>query len=479
MASTMSASQDATLKISAQSHLNISNIPYDIFLLIVFLCWNHGQDDEARDFPIIASHVCRTWRSYALDTGLLWATLEFHGPEPHRAITKYKVWLERTRGSPLDIFIGSQPFKGASVKHAKSIMRLIMPHVSRWRSFQVGDVPEKIIRLICDGLRDVSAPMLEVLEVVGAKHIDPYEAFIASTLKLKPFDCGEAAGLKQLVLEGYPHVHLVNRFSTLQALQLRNASFFKAGATDNLRTIKHILSSLPGLLTLYFDCGIRGSIPNTLQLSPQLNTPPPRIHHPSLVKLAIYLPNGDRDAILSSLDLPKVQYFFTRLHFEGVLGLNLLPILSQCHPFTNLISLRIGGRAFFAAGPPPHVRCTYSGGKDLDHLEGALAGLPQLKVLTFDTVRLDGGEWLVCVGRTCPRLQRLTFRSCTGSTLLPMRAVVEERLKRPGLDALVQLTIWQWQFGGVEIDSQTDEWLKQTLIFHVKEPIGDSRGWTT
>ncbi|KAG8926615.1 hypothetical protein FRC01_008620, partial [Tulasnella sp. 417] len=163
-ASPMPISDDTDVKTRTRPHYILSNVPYDIFLMIVFWCWNGGKDNDHSNFPITASHVCRTWRYYALDTGVFWTSLEFRQARPHLAIIKYKVWLERARGSPLDIYIGPQGFKGASVKHAKSIMRLIMPHLSQWRSFRVERVPKKIFLLIFAQLRDVSAPMLEVLK---------------------------------------------------------------------------------------------------------------------------------------------------------------------------------------------------------------------------------------------------------------------------------------------------------------------------
>ncbi|KAG9043759.1 hypothetical protein FS837_009149 [Tulasnella sp. UAMH 9824] len=467
-ASPMPTPDDTVFKVRTRPYHTLSNVPYDIFLMIAFLCWNSGTDDDQSNFPITASHVCRTWRRYALDTGVFWASLEFHQAKPHRAIMKYKIWLERARDAPLDIFIGSQPFKGASVKHAKSIMRLIMPHVSHWRSFRVERVPEKISRLIFDRLRDVSAPMLEILRVVGKPQGRlSQRPKTTRRCKFKPFVRGEAPNLTALTVVNFPHDYFVTRFTGLQVLQLTQFDFYGAGATENAKSVQHILASLPNLHTLHIDCQI--PIPD-LHRASSLVTLPPRVSHPSLTELWIHLQKGDRDAILSSLDLPRVRYFLGRKQVELEVGLHLLPTLSQHHPFSSLISLRLAGRC--ARFPAMNLNIGIGGHSNLAHLEGALAGLPLLKALTFDQVDFEGGKWLACLGTTCPRLHWLTFLQCGECTLEQIRDVVEKRRERHGFDTLVRLAIEQWPFSNcITIDKDVDEWLKRSLIYEVKPPV--------
>ncbi|KAG8982439.1 hypothetical protein FRB90_006787, partial [Tulasnella sp. 427] len=151
-------------------HHKLNNIPYDIFITVVLFCWdNSAECDEPSHCPTTASHVCSTWRRYALDTPTFWSSLSFRQTDMHRALLRCETWLERTRpDSPLDIVLGPEPFGAASVKRVKSIMRMIMPHVRRWRSLRVErGVPRKILRIIFDRLRDAEAPMLEVLKVIG------------------------------------------------------------------------------------------------------------------------------------------------------------------------------------------------------------------------------------------------------------------------------------------------------------------------
>ncbi|KAG8916759.1 hypothetical protein FRC01_002884 [Tulasnella sp. 417] len=471
-ASSIPISDDTGIKTPTRLHHMLSNIPYDIFLMVVFSCWNGGKRSDGTNFPITASHVCRTWRRYALDTGIFWATLEFRQARPHRAIMKYKIWLERARGSPLDIFIGFQPFKAASVKHAKSIMRLIMPHVSHWRSFRVEHVPKKIVRLIFDRLRDVSAPTLEVLKVVGERSRRPFQPVARTTLKLKPFVHGEASSLKELALVGFPYGYFVTRFSGLQVLQLTQSDFFEAGSIENVQSIQHILTCLPNLRTLDVDCA--RYIPANHRSLPLTGSPPPRISHPSLTELLIYLPKSDLDMTLSSLDLPQVRYFLTRTQIEMALGINLLPLLSQHHPFPNLLSLRLGASYSGLVNLNFNPTGGHPGQINLTHLEGALAGLPVLKALTFDQVDFEGGKWLHCLGTRCPALHWLTFIQCGGCTLEQIRTIVETRRKRNGFDALVRIVIEQWSTGNfIAIDESAQQWLRRSLIFEVIYPAND------
>ncbi|KAG8926617.1 hypothetical protein FRC01_008622 [Tulasnella sp. 417] len=437
----------------------LSNIPYDIFLIIAFLCWNDGEDKYSSNFPIIASHVCRIWRRYALDTGVFWATLGFRKANIHPALIKYTVWLERARGSPLDIFIEPQPFKTASVKNAKAIMRLIMPHVSHWRSFRVDRVPKKISRLIFDRLRDVSAPMLESLTAVGERARRHFQPPTTTRCKIRPFVHGDAPNLMELAVVGFPHDYFLTRFTKLRVLQLTQFEFSQAGQMENVKSIQRVLLCLPNLHTLHIHCdGMSGDhhrFPNQVP-------PLPRISHPSLTELWIRLPEDSHDAILSCLDLPRARYFLSLAQLEAAVRPHLLLPLSQHHPFPNLVSLRLPGNY----SPSSGGWMGYSGEEELTHLEGALSGLPLLKALTFERVNFVGGRWLLCLGTTCPRLQWLTLIQCGGCTPEQIRAVVEARQKRPGFDALARLAIEKRATETpTTVDKDAEEWLRRSLIY--------------
>ncbi|KAG8940113.1 hypothetical protein FRC04_005640 [Tulasnella sp. 424] len=445
---------DSIIRTQIHPHHMPSNLPYDIFLMIAFLCWDRESDARDSNFPITASHVCRMWRRYALDTGAFWTTLEFRQQNPHRAIMKYKTWLERSKSSPLDIIIRSEPFKGASVKHAKSIMRLIMPRIGHWRSFQVERVPTKIFRLIFDRLRDASAPKLEILTVVEEQFPRSFRSGPTTRWKLMPFVHGEKPSLKELIFKGVPYGDLLKCLSMLEVLHLVDPGFYHAGAVENVKSIHRILLYLPSLRALRIDCGrrITNMFFEPLRLLPGAPSSP-------------FL-NGtlaDQNMLLGLLNLPKVLYFLTQPHLETTLNLGLLPLLSEYHPFPNLISLPLGGTHSPFPGLGDSLNKSH-----LAQLEGALSGLPQLKALTFHYVDFEGDKGLPCLETTCPRLHWLTFIQCTGCTQEALQRIVETRRTRPGFNPLGQLDIQQSSsLDGIVIDKEIDMWMKRSLTYKV------------
>ncbi|KAF7299092.1 hypothetical protein MIND_00857500 [Mycena indigotica] len=67
-----------------------------------------GLEEEDEEpfvpFQVLVSHVCRHWRSIALNTHTLWTKLHFDG---HVTIDAAETWIKRANGLPLDITIDS------------------------------------------------------------------------------------------------------------------------------------------------------------------------------------------------------------------------------------------------------------------------------------------------------------------------------------------------------------------------------------
>ncbi|EJC97935.1 uncharacterized protein FOMMEDRAFT_171327 [Fomitiporia mediterranea MF3/22] len=131
----------------------------------------HGLNRPRKSlFPVRVSHVCRRWRRIAIDVPSLWTRLDFMEPRPFE---KSKVWLERSKRAPLDLSIdlytvedgidvddtdsqyddtdswdddidswdddnqGYQCRNDLAVQDIDCILDLIIPHVSRWRTFRL------------------------------------------------------------------------------------------------------------------------------------------------------------------------------------------------------------------------------------------------------------------------------------------------------------------------------------------------------
>ncbi|KIO23265.1 glycoside hydrolase family 61 protein [Tulasnella calospora MUT 4182] len=187
----------------------INDLPYDVFYLILVMCWDDAQGyrrDKILHFPVIASHVCRIWRQLVISTPSSWAKLSFQSRISQ--FEKYQEWLTRLRGAAFDVHIGQEPFTRASVKHAKSIMRLIMPHwhIFHLRSFRVSYVPTKILRLIFDRLSDANAPLLQTLRV------DMLSGGVQGNCEPRPFHRGQVPNLRNVRLDAMPYGYIMDCF---------------------------------------------------------------------------------------------------------------------------------------------------------------------------------------------------------------------------------------------------------------------------
>jgi hypothetical protein len=204
-------------------------------------------DDRQRlPFKVLVSHVCRRWRTVAIETSTLWTYLDFAEGPP---FDKSRTWLERSKGCLLDIELdctvdeddansdefddhadayssdelvapedrvampgGPAPVK---TKETRSLGRvapadlpvvrdLILPHVARWRIFELMVNDYQIMYGILSTLAAIpEAPQLQVLRLYHYDDNDDYDHFRPPHLKqpFAPF-CGRAPKLSGVALWG-------------------------------------------------------------------------------------------------------------------------------------------------------------------------------------------------------------------------------------------------------------------------------------
>ncbi|KAG8913534.1 hypothetical protein FRC02_005448 [Tulasnella sp. 418] len=141
--------------ITPRSPALICTLPYDIIHYIsLFL-----TEDDPDNTPRVLSHICHQWRLFALESPSLWCRIRFNGPPPY---DQQRIYIDRSRDALLDIKIGISPWRVNRCKAASELMRLILPHVHRWRRFWLF-TSLKTMRVICDQLRDARAAELERL----------------------------------------------------------------------------------------------------------------------------------------------------------------------------------------------------------------------------------------------------------------------------------------------------------------------------
>ncbi|KAG8940373.1 hypothetical protein FRC04_005392 [Tulasnella sp. 424] len=453
--------------------ITIIDLPFDVLYIIFVLCWDKNWIRK-QPFPVVASHVCRRWRHYALETPSFWANLTFRDSRPQ--LEKYATWLERSGKSPLGFVFGAQPFQQRSVKNLKDIMQLILPHSNRWRFLYIFYIPYKITRMIFDRLLNVPMPGLTNLEVMA----DDLGGRMAASGKwrFRPFLRGGAPNLREMTINRLSYEHINARFQSLVVLDIFDRDIALERASVVALKIHHLLSRLPQLQILRLRSGVfnpRRVNGGAVQSLRSDSAPP--LTHPSLVELSIQGPPKTINAIIPSLILPQVRYFLDRTRsgpdqWEITLDISCLRVLANSHPFPNLISIRLGGNSSLWRLPDPVSNRPPSGGH-LSYLQAALVGLPSLRALTFEQIDWQNGQYLRCLARVCPQLQWLTFMACTGYTFAEIQSICEERQKLETTGLIKRLAICGLQSptqSPTELEAM--KWLDKAFEFVYKPGVG-------
>ncbi|KAG8917623.1 hypothetical protein FRC01_002326 [Tulasnella sp. 417] len=468
---------------SSQHHAQvcrINDLPYDVFYLILIMCWDDAKNDYRREgphFPTTASHVCRLWRQYAVNAPLFWAKLTFQSKIPR--LEKCKEWLIRLRGAPFDVRIGGEPFTSASIKHAKSIMQLVMSHISRLRSFQVRDVPKKILRLIFDRLSDANAPLLQTLQV-DMWQINQHSFFSGQKQwEPRPFHRGEVPNLQKIQLDTMHSGYSLDRFGETLSTFMITRRMPPVPSHEHIKIVREALLQAPKLRVFGYDAVGQGHYNPANQERQAFQKPLlPPITHSSLEEFYIQWKREDTDVILCSLRLPRVRYIADDRGVEPVLGLCCLQVIGL-GTFPSLISLHLGGSRNPDRGPP-YTRDPLNS-PNLAHLRHALQGVPELRALTFHQVDFEDKQFLLeCLGTAgcCPKLEWLTLWQSVGYTMQELREVVEARQQLKGVYPRVQITTGD---GLIHTDSSQGDveargWLEQAGCLRIARLVGEHHG---
>ncbi|KAJ7645983.1 hypothetical protein DFH06DRAFT_1136141 [Mycena polygramma] len=83
--------------------------------------------------PLLLGQICRQWREISLNTPTLWQTIAF---ADSMSVELLKVWLSRTRGRPLYLYIIA-----IDAARADLIMRAVMPYCSQWQDVCLRQLP--------------------------------------------------------------------------------------------------------------------------------------------------------------------------------------------------------------------------------------------------------------------------------------------------------------------------------------------------
>ncbi|KAF8599922.1 hypothetical protein BDV93DRAFT_511306 [Ceratobasidium sp. AG-I] len=115
------------------------------------------------------AQVCLYWRQLALEARSLWSCIIFpyqSGKQYERVSTTARVQLERTRGSPIDLFLFHEPYYFLDVSQLQSTLDLINPYMKQLRSLTVRlHRSEHIESLLACCLTNGTAGSLSRLEI--------------------------------------------------------------------------------------------------------------------------------------------------------------------------------------------------------------------------------------------------------------------------------------------------------------------------
>ncbi|KAG6379301.1 hypothetical protein JVT61DRAFT_11756 [Boletus reticuloceps] len=148
-------------------------------------CDEAGSSDSRSPrppFPIVVSHVCRHWRSVAFATLSLWAKIVVtSGASPPYELVSTQ--LERSKDSPLDIFINCEPrecedrVEEPSEQDVIFLFSLLTPHIHRWRSIKLYVSDYDYMKLFFSAVSDPCISTVPQLTTLGLYYRDQSDGY--------------------------------------------------------------------------------------------------------------------------------------------------------------------------------------------------------------------------------------------------------------------------------------------------------------
>ena len=382
------------------------------------------EDDQHLPFQVLVSHVCRHWRSVALNTRRLWTTLTFW---MHPGLAQAKEYISRSNGLPLTIELDCYTDDHArddleeledmsedeevvlSLEELDQILDLLEPAVSQWGKFTFyASRYIYVLRLMSRLAKFPAAPCLESFWVHRHKRWDN-TVFVLPGYKTRylPFN-GRAPNLKEAVFWGI-HIDwegaLPNFLRGLRCLEL---SYLKKDVRPTYAAFAEIIKNSPELRTLTLS--IAGPI---VANDVAFDSVPLAI--PSLTELVLRLHDQEYATdLVQHLDIPNVTHLvleFNEGDYSDFVQTLAKPVKGRDQSLLRQIShLEMSGLTF-------HLEC----------VEVLLTQLISLKSLNLqpsgrlDEVICDAlvNPWVLPIGPAsvvdipeifCPKLEEITMR---------------------------------------------------------------------
>ena len=350
-----------------------------------------SDNEPSVPFQILVSHVCHRWREVALESYILWTTLDFTN---RLRLEQARMYIARSGGLPLNILIdctfpenvdeedhpdhplyhenkkkfaedgedGADKMDDGdddeydyiqflSQNELAQILDLIEPEVSQWGVFQFHASTYGYIHLLMSRLHKLpSAPLLETFEVCHFEDCDDYEVFNGDDkTSFLPFH-GNAPLLKEAVLWG---VHIdwdASLSSFLRGLLVLELSYHAKDVRPSYKTFKEIINNSPELHTLTLSLSgpaLRNGLPHDVDIEEGgWGTTPLTIL--SLKELALQFHDSKyASALVNHLDVPNVTSLllnFEEEDYSEFVAALLKPVKGRTkNLLTNIEHMKISG----------------------------------------------------------------------------------------------------------------------------------------
>ncbi|KAG8942303.1 hypothetical protein FRC03_003341 [Tulasnella sp. 419] len=397
---------------------HIHKLPFDILYDIFKLAVSMHISIKTAEMAFTFSHVCRRWRQYALDIPTLWTTIGFTRKTRHQTWERQKAFLERSKDSPLLIVIyGPRGWDsiGLSASAVAGILRVINPHLHRWRSLTIF-LHLKGVKVICDQLRHACAPALKRL-VINPLTLQTKESPRPSKCQFHIF----GGGLPNLEdwespFPVMPSPSLSPRMDNLRRLLIRDDNEERRQRIK-LEGIISMLAKCPRLerLSLSFHYPLEFD-PSRQQMVPQISLP----HLSSLDNMSLH--SWHIVPILIFIKAPSLRYL-------GRISNCIIPIIAALNPYPGVQEINFNRQSW----------CQLTS-YDTSTLWTAFSNLSSLTQLGFSEQYIHS-EMIHILKNLCPHLIRLSLWYCKYDSPSDLCDIVKARMESPNVASLEKLHI--------------------------------------
>ena len=382
----------------------MERLPTEI-LSLIFSLIAHDPTTNPMSFAVI-THVCSRWRQIALADGSLWSRVVLTYPLSPHHLSYTIFWLQRSASAPIDIFLDlrdpswdwNEDSHNFRWQEMEPIMRVFLPHVRRWRRFELlTDTWAPIFTFLWYTRHVKSAPILETVSLSRCNLYFAARGQVFRPISLRqPIQFFGEAALEQLTSVSLVGVHINWKQPSLRNLTNLELKFHASDVMPNTQQFAGIFEACPSLVYLaLFGWG------------PILDIPSPvRVRLSNLEKFSFgFLDTHYAIRLLSLFDFPLLEEFV----LEDI-GKVVSPL--EVEDSTNLLLWL----ASPSAGTSP-TSMTRGGGSDLSRYGPSTFPLPNIRSFELHGIQHVNPDSVRIIFKWLTSLTKLTLCDDVNSIL--------------------------------------------------------------